>query len=114
MAPPSRDRDNEGLKDFEDEIDPGELEELNRSTSASTFLEQRWWKWAAIAIAALVLASFTVPVLMPLFQDNAEPPAQGMQVPDFMLESPNNGTVILSDALAANDYVVLVFYRGFF
>jgi sulfur-carrier protein len=105
-----RDHDDQDLYD-----DPEELEELNRSPATSTFLEQRWWRWVAIAVAALVILAFTVPAVLPLLGmgNDRQPPAQGLQVPDFLLDSPNRGTVRLSEQLANNDYVVLVFYRTY-
>jgi hypothetical protein len=106
-----RDHDDQDLYDS-----PEDLEELNRSTASSTFLEQRWWRWLAIIVAALVVLSFTVPAVLPLLgfgNEQQRPPAEGMQVPDFILESPNHGTVRLSEQVAENDFVVLVFYRTY-
>jgi uncharacterized protein len=40
-------------------------------------------------------------------------PSKPTAVPDFILESPNHGTVRLSEQVAENDFVVLVFYRTY-
>ena len=58
-------------------------------------------------------------MLAPLFSDtgNHTTPANTsntLAVPDFELPTAFGGSLRLSDELARNDTVVLVFYRGFF
>jgi hypothetical protein len=92
---------------------------LNASTATSTFLDKRWFRVGAIAIVVLVVLSFSIPIFAPLFSDtgNHAAPANTsntLAVPDFELPTAFGGNLRLSDELARNDTVVLVFYRGFF
>ncbi len=110
-------------------VPPGDddLEEfgkVNSSGTSSTFLERRWFRWLAIAAAALIVISLTLPVLIPLLSaggddntssggpDNGAPGAP--IAPDFVLPAADGSTVRLHEVAAENEAVVLVFYRGFF
>lgn len=105
-----------GLEEF-DKRQLDEFEELNSSTASATFLDQRWWKWAGLAIAGLILLTFMLPLLSPLFDRSPAPSAAEPDIvtlPDFVLPTAYGTNLRLSDELRSNDVVVLVFYRGFF
>lgn len=98
----------------DDELD--EFEELNSSDATATFLDQRWFRWAAIGIAALVVMSFSLPVLAPFFDNNAPAPAdtnEPTSLPDFILPTADGGDIRLTERAAPYSTVVLIFHRGF-
>ena len=89
----------------------------DRDAGGSSFLEARWWRWVGLGAAALVVLSFTLPLLVPLFSGGDAPssPSDGTTpTPDFVLPAAGGGTVRLSEETRRNDAVVLVFYRGYF
>ncbi|MEX2598932.1 MAG: hypothetical protein WD533_04670 [Dehalococcoidia bacterium] len=111
VLPPER------TDDGYDEREQEEIEELNRATSSSTFLEKKWWRWIGISAAVLLVATLIIPVLQPLFGGGDGQPngqgGQGLEAPNFLLSSPNRGDITLSDQVAGNDYVILLFYRTY-
>lgn len=113
------DDETEGLEEFEefDERQRDEFEDLNSSTASATFLDQRWWKWAGLAIAGLILLTFMLPLFSPFFDRSPTPSAaepDTVTLPDFVLPTAYGSTLRLSDELRSHDVVVLVFYRGYF
>ena len=69
-------------------------------------------------MAALVLLSFTLPLLLPFFtSDDSHRQMNDTtdtrpQVPDFVLPSANGQLVRLADTAAAHSSVIIVFHRG--
>jgi hypothetical protein len=113
--PPDGD-DPDEFEDY-DEHELKEFDELNRSTATTTFLEARWFRMAAVGIVALVVLSFLVPVLAPFINGlggEDTPHSNALTLPDFVLPAAYGDDVRLSDEVARNDVVVIVFYRGFF
>ena len=109
MTPPRYQDDQEEL------ADERELEEINRSTASSTFMEKRWWRWVGIAAAGLLVLTLIMPVVLPLLDGgDATPTPPETASPDFTLESARGGSVTLSQVAAENDYVVLLFYRTYY
>ena len=106
----------------DDDLD--ELAKFNSSGASSTFLERRWFRWLAIAAAALIVISLTLPVLIPILSAGGDDSASsgapdsgapGAPIaPDFVLPAADGSTVRLHEVAAENEAVVLVFYRGFF
>ena len=98
---------------------PEDFEEFVEDESTSNFLESRWWRWLGIGFGVVIAATFTLPLLLPLFsgsspQSPAQPPASSTVLRDFVLQAADGTTVRLSDETRRNDAVVLVFYRGYF
>jgi len=108
--------DVEDVED-DDELDElDEFEELNRSTATSTFLDQRWFRWAAIGFAGMVVVTLMLPLVLSVVRDGTSnaastPVDQGM--PDFVLSSAGGGEIKLSDEAASHAAIVLVFHRGY-
>ncbi len=100
-----------------DELDEEELEELNRSTATSTFLEKRWWRWLAGGVVAVLLFSVVLSSILPFVigggNSGGQQQPQRLAVPDFTLPSASQGNITLSQEIADHGYVVLVFYGGF-
>ena len=86
------------------------------------FTQSRRWRWVVITLSALFLLALILPVLLPACEAGEPPqpppaPAStpsSVGVPDFSLSAADGSTVRLSETARAHDYVVLVFYRGFF
>ena len=116
IAPSRQGRPRDNYED-DDEIhdeERDEFNELNASTGSSTFLDQRWFRLAAIGLAVLVLASFVLPVVLPFLDWNGSPEEQtGRGVPDFVLPTTAGSTIKLSEFAAGHSAVVLVFHRGY-
>jgi peroxiredoxin len=115
MTPDDVEDDDELDDDIEDEYDD-EFEELNRSTATSTFLDQRWFRWAAIAFAGMVVFTFMLPLVLSVVRDgtsNAAPDPVDQGMPDFVLSSAGGGQIQLSDEAASHAAIVLVFHRGY-
>ncbi len=109
MTPPQDQEPHEDLRAYEE---PHEAE------PTPSFFEARWWRWAGIGVAALIVLTFTLPLLAPFLggnDDDPQPPSSsGTRMPDFLLPAAGGGTVRLSDETRRNEAVVLVFYRGYF
>lgn len=107
-------RNNDGYTGRELE----EIEELNRlPEDHRSFFQNPWWQRIAIGFSALIVLSLLFPVVALSCNGNSEPgpePTNGLPVPDFELAAAQGGLVSLSDTLAANEAVVVVFYRGNF
>ena len=95
-----------------------EIDELNSLTEDHrSFFQSPWWQRLAIGFSALIVLSLLFPVIALSCNGNSEPspdPAVGIPAPDFELAAAQGGLVSLSDTLAANEAVVVVFYRGNF
>ncbi len=96
-----------------------EIEELNSlPEDHRSFFQNPWWQRVAIGFAFLIVISMLFPVIALSCNSGSEPTptqsASGIPVPDFELAAAQGGLVSLSGTLAANDAVVLVFYRGNF
>lgn len=95
-----------------------EIEELNSLTEDHrSFFQSPWWQRVAIGFSMLIVLSLLLPVfLLSCNGDSGSTPEPtgGIPAPDFELAAAQGGLVRLSDTLAANDAVVLVFYRGNF
>lgn len=108
-------RNNEEYSDRE----LAEIEELNSlPEDHRSFFQNPWWQRVAIGFAFLIVISMLFPVIA-LSCNSGEPepmpdPTSGLPVPDFELAAAQGGLVSLSDTLAANEAVVVVFYRGNF
>lgn len=81
-------------------------------------MDQRWFKWAAYAVAALVVLSFALPVLSPFFgstspRRNNDAPDDVSALPDFILPAADGGDLRLIDRAASYSNIVLVFHQGF-
>ena len=109
MTPPADQEPRDDLRVYE---------EPQKAEATSSFLEARWWRWVGIGVAALIVLTFTLPLLTPFLagNDDAPPPpsSSGTRMPDFLLPAAGGGTVRLSDETRRNEAVVLVFYRGYF
>ena len=108
MTPPQDKEPSQDLRAYEE---PHEAE------PTPSFFEARWWRWVGIGVAALVVLSFTLPLLAPFFagNDDPQPPSSSTtRMPDFLLPAAGGGTIRLSEETRRNDAVVLVFYRGYF
>ena len=109
MTPPQDQEPDEDLRAYE---------ELHEAEPQSSFFEARWWRWVGIGVAALIVLTFTLPLLTPFLGGNVDAPqppsTSGTRMPDFLLPAAGGGTVRLSDETRRNDAVVLVFYRGYF
>ena len=95
-----------------------EIEELNSLTEDHrSFFQSPWWQRVAIGFSMLIVLSLLFPVIALSCNGESEPapdPTSGIPVPDFELAAAQGGLVSLSDTLAANEAVVVVFYRGNF
>ncbi len=96
-----------------------EIEELNSLTEDDRSLFQSpWWQRIAIGFAVVIVISLLLPVIALSCNSGPEAtptqPAGGLPVPDFELAAAQGGLVSLSDTLAGNEAVVVVFYRGNF
>ncbi len=105
--------------DLYSERELAEIDELNRMTDdRASFFQSKWWKRGAIVFALIIVLSLLLPILVLVRGGSSrapvETPTAALQVPDFELEAAQGGTVRLSDEVAANSAVVLVFYRGYF
>jgi hypothetical protein len=97
---------------------PSDLARQDHDDPRPPLTERRWWPWALGAIATVIVLGFALPLLLPLFSGGpaAEPtptPVAGT-APGFVLPAAAGGQVRLSETLAANEAVVVLFYRGFF
>ncbi len=96
-----------------------EIEELNSlPEDHRSFFQSPWWQRIAIGFAIIIVLSMLFPVIALSCNSGPEAtatqPAGGIPVPDFELAAAQGGLVSLSDTLAANEAVVVVFYRGNF
>lgn len=96
-----------------------EIDELNSLPEGHrSFFQNPWWQRIAIGFAFLIVISMLFPVVALSCNSGSEPtPTQsagGIPAPDFELAAAQGGLISLSDTLAANDAVVIVFYRGHF
>ena len=96
-----------------------EIEELNSlPEDHRSFFQNPWWQRVAIGFAFLIVISMLFPVIALSCNGESEPgptqPTGGIPAPDFELAASQGGLVSLSDTLAANEAVVIVFYRGHF
>ena len=108
-----------GNNDEYSERELAEIEELNSlPEDHRSFFQSPWWQRIAIGFAALIVLSLLFPFIFLSCNGESEPPpsqsTSGAPKPDFELAAAQGGLVSLSDTLAANDAVVLVFYRGNF
>ncbi len=113
--------------DLYSERELAEIDELNRMTEEQpSFFQRRWARFGIIAASLLILIALLVPTAF-LLQGGGPPPpppatptppgqprGDTFAVPNFELRSAQGSTVRLSDVVAENDSVVLVFYRGYF
>lgn len=113
--------------DLYSERELAEIDELNRMTEEQPpFFERRWARLGIIAASLLILIALLVPTAFLLQGGDppppppatptpqGQPPGDTFAVPNFELRSAQGPTVRLSDVVAENDSVVLVFYRGYF
>ena len=115
--PEDLDDEFEDLAPLQSDVERSENYVVN--TPDVPLMQRTWWKWLVAAFSFAILASFTLPVLLPLGGgDNSAPvhtPAPpSTQAPDFTLPSVSGGSVGLYELLEQNDAVVIVFYRGYF
>ena len=106
-------------KDEYSDRELAEIEELNSlPEDHRSFFQSVWWQRVAIGFAVIIVISLLLPVIALSCNSGPEPtptpPAGGIPVPDFELAAAQGGLVSLSDTLAANEAVVVVFYRGNF
>ena len=98
---------------------PSDLARQDEDDRRPPLTERRWWPWALGGNATFIVAGFALPLLLPLFTggpaaaDPTPPPVAGT-APGFTLPAAMGGEVRLSETLAANEAVVVLFYRGFF
>jgi peroxiredoxin len=106
-----------GQEQFDDcgDDDLDEFNEINSSGASSTFLDQRWFRWAGVVVAIAIILSLTLPVLAPLFENKPLPQAGSTEppsFPDFALPTATGGSVRLAERANSYSAVVLVFHRG--
>ncbi len=103
----------------DDAYDDGELDEfdeLNHSAATVTFLDQRWFRWAAIGFAGLVAVSFMLPLVLSVVGGGTSgraPDDDPAGFTDFVLPSAAGTQVQLTNEAAAHATLVLVFHRGY-
>lgn len=97
---------------------PSDLARQDEHDLHSPLTEQRWWRWVLGAIATVIVVGLALPLLLPLFSGGADadptPTAETGFAPGFVLPAAAGGEVRLSETLAANEAVVVLFYRGYF
>ena len=99
-----------------DDVELDEFEEINQSDASSTFLDKRWFRWTAIGVAALVVLSFSLPVLSPFFNNSTTSRADtsdAPSVPDFVLPTSEGSDLRLRDRASSYSTTILVFHRGY-
>ena len=80
------------------------------------FTQSRRWRWVLLGGSVLFLLALALPVFLQACEAGRAPaPTPTPSTPlDFDLPAADGSTVRLSEAAQGYDYVVVVFYRGFF
>ncbi len=80
------------------------------------FTQSRRWRWVLLGGSILFLLALALPVFLQACEAGRAPaPTPTPSAPlDFNLPAADGSTVRLSEAARDYDYVVVVFYRGFF
>ena len=82
----------------------------------SDFTRSRPWRWVLLGGSVLFLLALALPVFLQACEASRAPaPTPTPSAPlDFDLPAADGSNVRLSETARNHDYVVVVFYRGFF
>ena len=106
-----------------DNNEPNEIDDDGLDLNKPDFSSTKIWKLLVYTISGLVLLALILPGILFVLSErgsSSPEPKTGSQadtpitVPDFSLPDANGTDVVLSQVTAANNFVILVFYRGYF